>query len=216
MCSSDLEEPVTLAKYLAHVYEDDREWIAESVRRAHDPAGDGRFDVEHRIVDRQGALHWLNTKSVTFFEGDGPARRKVRTVGAVADITERKRAEKALRDTNSMLQALIETSPLAIIGLDQEGTHVTRWNPAAERIFGWRADEVLGHPLPYIPDEDQARSLAMWEEATQTGVLTGRELRRLRKDGSLIDMALWSTALKDAQGAVTGTFSFIEIGRAHV
>lgn len=330
------EEPVTLAKYLAHVYEEDREWITESVRRAHDPAGDGRFDVEHRIIDRHGTLRWLNTKSVTFFEGDGPARRKVRTVGAVADITERKRAEevvtrsydlmksfvehtpaavamldndlryvavsrrwlqdyrlgdqdligrhhyeifpeikdkqewhaihqrcltgaverreedrfvradgsedwlrwevrpwqdvtgriggiimftevvterkraeKALRETNSMLQALIETSPLAIIGLDQDGTHVTRWNPAAERIFGWRADEVLGHPLPYIPAEDQARSLAMWEEATQTGVLTGRELRRLRKDGSLIDMALWSTALKDAQGTVTGTFSFI-------
>ncbi len=330
------EEPVTLAKYLQHVHEEDREWIAESVRRAHDPAGDGRFDVEHRIIDRQGALHWLNTKSVTFFEGDGPARRKVRTVGAVADITERKRAEevvtrshdlmklfvehtpaavamldndlryvavsrrwlqdyrlgdqdligrhhyevfpeisdktewpaihqrclngaverreddrfvradgsedwlrwevrpwqdvtghiggiimftevvterkraeKALRETNDMLQALIETSPLAIIGLDQQGTNVTCWNPAAERIFGWRADEVLGHPLPYIPAEDEARSLAIWEETTHTGVLTGRELRRLRKDGSLIDLALWSTALQDAQGVVTGTFSFI-------
>lgn len=129
--------------------------------------------------------------------------------GFFSDITERKRAEEALRHTNSMLQALIETSPLALIGLDQDGTNVTQWNPAAEKIFGWRADEVLGHPLPYVPPNDESRSHAVWEQTARTGVLIGHELRRLRKDGSLIDVALWSTVLKDAHGVATGTFSFI-------
>ena len=129
--------------------------------------------------------------------------------GFFSDITKRKQAEEALRETNYMLQALIDTSPLAIIGLDQDGTNVTRWNPAAERIFGWPAAEVIGQPLPYVPAGEEAPSHAMWEQTTRDGVLIGCEVRRLRKDGSLIDMALWSTVLKDARGDVTGTFAFI-------
>ena len=90
------EEPVTLSAFLKHVYPEDRERITEAVRRAHDPAGDGSFDVEHRIVDRNGSIHWLSTRSRTHFEGEGSSRHPVRTVGAVADITERKSAEEKI------------------------------------------------------------------------------------------------------------------------
>jgi PAS domain S-box-containing protein len=87
------EEPVTLSAFLKYVYPEDRERIAKAVRRAHDPAGDGSFDVEHRIVDRNGSIHWLSTRSRTQFEGEGSSCHPVRTIGAVADITERKSAE---------------------------------------------------------------------------------------------------------------------------
>ena len=90
------EEPVTLPAFLNHVYPEDRERIAEAVRRAHDPAGDGTFAVEHRIVDRNGSIHWLSTRSRTYFEGEGSLRHPVRTVGAVADITEGKSAEEKI------------------------------------------------------------------------------------------------------------------------
>lgn len=90
------EEPVTLSVYLKHVYPEDSERIAEAIRRAHDPAGDGSFDVEHRIVDRKGSLHWVSTLSLTQFEGEGSSRHPVRTIGAVADITERKNAEERI------------------------------------------------------------------------------------------------------------------------
>ncbi len=91
------DKVVTLPVYLDHVYAEDREAMAAAVRRAHDPAGDGLFDVDHRIVSADGSLRWLTTRAQTFFEGEGEARHKVRTIGAVLDITERKRAEEQLR-----------------------------------------------------------------------------------------------------------------------
>jgi diguanylate cyclase (GGDEF)-like protein/PAS domain S-box-containing protein len=89
-----LEEPVTLEGFLAWVYPEDRDRIGDAVQRAHDPRGDGLFDVQHRIVRRDGQLRWVMTRSQTLFEGEGEARRPARTVGAVLDITERMRAEE--------------------------------------------------------------------------------------------------------------------------
>src|SRR5262249_45024722 len=64
-----------------------------AVRRSHDPAGDGFFDVEHRLVRPDGSVRWTNIRSQTFFEGEGANRRPARTVGAATDITDRKQAE---------------------------------------------------------------------------------------------------------------------------
>jgi PAS domain S-box-containing protein len=98
------DEEVTLAKFVAQVYEADRERVSAAVMRAHDPAGDGLFDIEHRIVRRDGQVRWLTTRSQSFFEGEGASRRVVRTIGAVLDITERKHAEDQLRDLNLTLE----------------------------------------------------------------------------------------------------------------
>ena len=98
----DPEEPVTLPECLQHVHAEDRVRIAEAVQRAHDPKGDGYFDVENRIVDRNGTIRWLSTRSHTQFEGEGSARHKVRTIGAVVDITEKKKLEAQLLRTQRL------------------------------------------------------------------------------------------------------------------
>jgi len=71
--------------------------VGAAVARAHDPHGDGLFDLENRIIRRYGQVRWLSTRSITLFEGEGEARHAVRTVGAVVDITERKAAEGQIR-----------------------------------------------------------------------------------------------------------------------
>jgi diguanylate cyclase (GGDEF)-like protein/PAS domain S-box-containing protein len=88
------DEVLTLQNFLARVYPDDRERIGHAVRCAHDPAGDGLIDVQHRIIRQDGQVRWVMTRAKTIFEGEGAARRPVRTVGAVIDITERTRAEE--------------------------------------------------------------------------------------------------------------------------
>jgi two-component system, cell cycle sensor histidine kinase and response regulator CckA len=88
------DEPITLQAFFDLVYPEDRERILATVRRAHDPLGDGIWDVEHRIIRRDGTVRWLKERSQTFFEGKGETRRPVRTVGAVLDVTERRRSEE--------------------------------------------------------------------------------------------------------------------------
>jgi len=109
----DPDETVTLPAFLDRVYPEDRERIAAAVRRAHDPAGDGLFDIEHRIIRRDGIIRWLVTRSQTFFHGEGGARHPVRTVGAVRDITENKRAEE---DREKLQAQLIQAQKMESVG----------------------------------------------------------------------------------------------------
>ena len=101
------DEPVTLQKYFDHIYPEDREHVVAAVRRAHDPKVNIAFDIEHRIVRRDGAVRWITMRAHTFFEGEGAERRAVRTVGAALDITERKRAEEELRLQSAELESAV-------------------------------------------------------------------------------------------------------------
>jgi PAS domain S-box-containing protein len=96
------ERAPTLGEFVAMLHPEDRERIAAAIRRAHDPAGDGLFDVEHRIVRPDGEVRWLVTRSQTFFDGVAEARRPVRTVGAVLDATEGKRLEERFCQAQKM------------------------------------------------------------------------------------------------------------------
>jgi PAS domain S-box-containing protein len=114
------------------------------------------------------------------------------------DVTERHRAEQALRETNDTLQTLIQASPLAIVTTDLNGT-VSEWNVAAERMFGWFAGDVLGRPIPIIPVEqleDDMRRLS----ATGEQSFTGYETRFARKDGTLVDVYVSTAALRGVGG----------------
>ncbi|MGD0281036.1 MAG: PAS domain S-box protein [Dissulfurispiraceae bacterium] len=93
------DEAVTLPDFLNLVHAEDIESISAAVLRAHDPAGDGVWDVEHRIIRRDATLRWLMARSQTFFEGESGERHPVRTIGAVLDITEQKQMEEHLRKT---------------------------------------------------------------------------------------------------------------------
>ena len=125
--------------------------------------------------------------------------------GIVHDITHRKRAEAALKESNVRLQAIIETSPLAITTLDFDGS-VLAWNPAAERMFGWTADEVLGRLLPIVPEEGKEEFLQRVRGGEPS---SGTELQRLRKDGSKIEVSLWTAPLRDPHGRITAVMGIL-------
>ncbi len=127
-------------------------------------------------------------------------------LGFNMDITERKRTREALRESNEALQALIQASPVAINVLDPEG-NVKLWNPAAERMFGWREEEVLGRFLPYVSEENREEHRALRERVLQGEPFTGVEVRRRRKDGSPIDISVSTAPLRDAKGNITAIMS---------
>ncbi|MBF8305175.1 MAG: putative Hybrid sensor histidine kinase [Acidobacteria bacterium] len=162
------------------------------------------FEFPARAKD--GRDVWLGQNVQLLTEGE----RVVGFQAVVRDITDRKQAEDRLKATTHQLETLIQASPLAIMSLDTEGDTVVRWNRAAEQIFGWREEEVLGRPLPNVPPGLEDESDTLWNQAVREGFLRGIELQRLRKDGALIDIALWVTIVKDAQGRVTDTFGIVE------
>jgi PAS domain S-box-containing protein len=100
------DEPVNLQKYLQIVHPEDVAKVNLAVEQAHNPAGDGHYAIEHRIVSTDGSVRYVSLQSQTFFRGEGNNRKPSLTLGALIDITERKQLEDAQRESNSQLQQL--------------------------------------------------------------------------------------------------------------
>jgi PAS domain S-box-containing protein len=119
------------------------------------------------------------------------------------DISERKAMVEKSSETAATLNAIVDASPAAIIVLTTGG-QVTLWNPAAERVFGYGAGEVLGRPLAdfgAFPDQERQplrRTLLAGES------LGPMEPRRSRKDGAWVDVSLSAAPLPDSKGEVVG------------
>lgn len=167
--------------------------------------------VEHTHYDAAGNPRSYEVHASPILDADGNV---VQMIEYSLDITERKRAEEQLRETNDTLRQLIETSPLAIIMLDR-ASHVSLWSPAAERLFGWSAAEVLGRPLSIIPADQQELFQAFFARQLEGETFTALELSRLRKDGLLVDVNLWQAPLKDAGGAIIGTVGILADNSEH-
>ena len=129
-----------------------------------------------------------------------------RALSVTKERSERRRAEEALRRSeeelrysNEMYQALIQAAPLAIFLLNADGT-VKSWNAAAEQIFGWSEEEVLGEQLPIIPQDRLKEFASTCYRILQGQTVTRKELQRQRKDGLLIDISLNAAPVYDTQG----------------
>jgi PAS domain S-box-containing protein len=102
-------------------------------------------------------------------------------------------------------RAVIECAADAIIAFGTDRT-VTLWNPAAERLFGWKASEVVGLELSFIPEELKAENSAVMEHVASGGQVSFAT-RRLRKDGNLLDLRIDTSALISAAGETVGWVS---------
>jgi PAS domain S-box-containing protein len=124
------------------------------------------------------------------------------------DVTEKLRIETLLKEANETLQAVVQASPLAIVAMDLAGK-VRMWNPAASRIFGWSESDVLGQVVPFVPPEKQEEFHQLLELLSKGESIAGMETRRLRKDGSQMDVSISAAPLRDARGEITGFMAVI-------
>ncbi|MBD2101871.1 PAS domain S-box protein [Leptolyngbya sp. FACHB-261] len=153
------------------------------------------LDTEFRIYWPDGSLHWMLAKAHVFQDGSNS-----RLIGVNVDITERKQAEESLQETNQTLQALIQACPLAIAVFSLDNGQVKLWNPAAELIFGWSEQEVLGCFLPSVPPDKRQEFLGNLAAIRQGQSLVGIETRRQKKNGLPIELSVWAAPLQDAEG----------------
>ncbi|MEP7274642.1 MAG: PAS domain S-box protein, partial [Acidobacteriota bacterium] len=121
------------------------------------------------------------------------------------DNTARQRAELAA----ILLAAVVESSSDAVIGLDLSGI-ITSWNAAAERIFAYSADEIVGHPIDLIiPPGRRDDETEIFSKVKRGGRVEHFETERLRKDGCLIDVSVTVTPIKNSHGQVIGASKLV-------
>jgi PAS domain S-box-containing protein len=157
-----------------------RYWLADSTERLVDFA-------MYPIRDQSGAVKFLHPTGI--------------------DITERKQAERTLRENEQQLRALasiVESSDDAIVSKSLDGI-IKSWNRGAERIFGYTAEEAIGQPITIVIPEDRLDE----ERTILNRIRRGERIEhyetvRRRKHGSLIAISLTVSPVKDAEGKIIG------------
>jgi PAS domain S-box-containing protein len=168
--------------YAKVLYPEDRERILAEYRRTRDT--DEPFRAEYRMIARDGSVHWFHDEAAVIRDEGG---RPAYFHGFLLDITERKQAEEALRASEERFRGVTDAATDAIVSAGSDG-RLRSWNRGAERMFGWRAGEIVGRPLTVLMPE---RLRALHEQGLarvrQTGhsKLAGSviELVALHKDG---------------------------------
>jgi PAS domain S-box-containing protein len=154
----------------------------------------------------------LGSLCVVYQSDYAPSDEDKEILGAIAKAIaveeERKRATEGLRASKETLGALIQASPLAIVTFGPDGI-IRTWNPAAERMFGWKEEEVVGKPHPIVPENKQEEFRSLREIAMRGETFTDIEVRRRRRDGTQIDLSISTGPLRDTGGAITGIMSII-------
>ena len=119
------------------------------------------------------------------------------------DVTDRRASEEALRQANQTLRAVFHTSPLAIYSTDLHG--ITKsWNRAAQTLFGWEECELLDRELPQFALSAKEVAGLRFKNAEEENSESPVELSCRRKNGTTLDVRVWSAFLRDGAGAATG------------
>ena len=190
-------EPTT-ERFFAQIPLDEHAAIGEAVGRA--LAGYGDYHIEHRVLRPDGSVRIVEDRAVVERDESGAP---VRLVGTILDVTDRRRIEAALKGTDAgarLLTQIVENSHDAIVSAALDGV-ITTWNPAAERVFGWKAAEIIGRSAStFTPADRQLEMQECFEFIVQGKPKGTYESVRLRRDGSLVDVAISASPIFDADG----------------
>jgi PAS domain S-box-containing protein len=153
------------------------------------------FEIEREFPDRGLRALMLDARQLSL---PGHAERMI--LLALHDITDRKHSEAA----NARIAAIVESSDDAIISKDLNGV-ITSWNRGAQRLFGYVAEEIIGKPITLlIPPDRHEEENEIIDRIRRGQRVKPYETVRKRKDGSLIEISLTVSPVKNAQGKVIG------------
>ncbi|MGY3211508.1 PAS domain S-box protein [Mucilaginibacter sp. HD30] len=191
------EQAVDFDTYTRHIHPDDREWVMARINESLQPGSTGRYEVSHRITRfDNNEVRWVNAQGTVEFEQDVA----VRFMGTVLDITDLKQVE----EKSARLAAIVASSDDAIISKTLESVIMT-WNDAAERIFGYTADEMIGETIYKLIPTDRHDEEPMILSRLKSGErIEHYETKRQTKDGRPIDVSLTISPIKDSRGNLIG------------
>ena len=191
----------TLDEFVGFIHPDDRAQVMEGIKAA--LKSGHSYSHEERIIRPDGGVRHLMSMGEVIRNANGEAQR---LLGVCVDVTSRKKAEQALRESEQNFQLLLKGArDYAIYMLDTEG-RVRSWNDGAERIKGYTADEVVGrHFRIFLPEEVRATDMA--DQALIAAARDGQfeaDAWLVRKDGTRFYASVVMDAIRNEAGDLLG------------
>ena len=160
-------------------------------------AGEPSIELECRILSKGGDVRWIDSRVLIRRDSEGNI---LDFQGVVLDITERKRYQ----EETERLAMIVDSSLDAIIGKSLDGT-ILSWNPAAEELYGYKAEEAIGQPVTFIVPPDRYDEYHKAFSQVKRGKrIPWFETVRMRKDGSRIEVSLTTSPVRDGTGKIVG------------
>ncbi len=174
--------------------------VTEASSRAAFESGAESWEHEYRFRCADGSWARILERAFVVRNAQGKA---IRAVGAIQDVTRRKESEEAA----IRLAAIVASSTDAIIGKTPDGV-VTSWNAAAQQIFGYAENEIVGRSIfLLIPPELHPEERAVLERIRRGERVEFSETERIRKDGTRIYISVTVSPIRDSSGVVIGASS---------
>jgi PAS domain S-box-containing protein len=189
------ELPADLAAWERMLHPDDHGRVMQALDVALESGS--FFEETYRVVGAGGQTRYLMDRATLLRDAAGSP---LRWIGAITDISERKRAEAA----QARLAAIVQSSSDAIIGSNLQGV-MESWNRGAEDLYGYTEQEALGkHASMLLPPGCANEVQRILEQVRAGGAIRDWETLRRRKDGSLVPVSLTVSPIVDAAGKLVG------------
>src|SRR5918997_4183310 len=190
------EAEVDYETFLEGLHPEDRQRTDRVVQRSLDPASGGGYDIEYRTVGiEDGVERWVSARGQAYFDEAG---RAVRFTGTVLDITERKRAEEALRQSELLYRTVMKQATENIFLVEVETGGIVESNPVFREALGYSEEELRRMTLYDIVAADRNSVDANIRRTLEHSNTFVGERKYRGKDGSLIDVEVSaSTILRD-------------------
>jgi len=187
---------------LAEMTHPDSHTEVEANRRALAEGRSDRLRLQRRYLRPDGTLVWGDV-SVQLVRRAGGEPDYLQVV--IVDITARKLAEEA----QERLAAIVQSSFDGVVGAGVDGV-VTSWNPGAERIFGYTAEEMIGTDgRQLLPPEERDTGSTLARRLVAGERIEQHHVERVRKDGTLVNLSVTSSPVRDSTGMITGIASVV-------
>jgi PAS domain S-box-containing protein len=163
------ESIVTRDRLHATFHPEEREMLEGIIQQVLDPAGDGWFELEHRVVWPHGEVRWLYVRKQVFFEPSANASRPQSAILAAIDITERKQAEALVQQQLAQIEAIYGTAPVGLCFLDRQRRFI-QINERLAEINGLSVSEHIGRTVSEILPQLAEIQEPIFEQVLQTGM----------------------------------------------
>lgn len=173
----------TLGEVTSRVHPDDLANLGAEIAAATAPTGTGKFATDYRVIHPDGSIHWLAIGVRVTFTGEGEGRQALMGYGTSLDITERKRIEAALQESEQKYAMLFEKSTVPTVLLKLPEVTIMDANEACEQLTGFARSEMFGKTAAELGVGKKEEREELISEFEHKGALEHNEVRISTKSG---------------------------------